>query len=55
MESENVKTPAQLAEEARQAGRDAVDAAQGYAAEARRVGADAVEPMTSMRDSSTVL
>lgn len=43
MESDNVKTPAQLAEEARQTGRDAVEAAQGYAAEARRVGAEAVQ------------
>ena len=43
MDEDNVKTPAQIAEEARQAGRDAAQAAQGYGAEARRVGADAVQ------------
>lgn len=43
MESDNVKTPSQLAEEARQVGRDAVEATQGYATEARRVGAEAIQ------------
>ena len=43
MESDNVKTPAQPADEARRVGRDGAEAAQGYAPEARRVGADAMQ------------
>ncbi len=42
MESDNVKTPAEIADEARQTARDAVQAAQGYARESGRIGRDAV-------------
>jgi ElaB/YqjD/DUF883 family membrane-anchored ribosome-binding protein len=43
IETDDVKTPSQIAEEARQAGRDAVQAVQGHVHEANQIGRDAVQ------------
>lgn len=43
MATDNVKTPSELADEARQTARDAVQAAQGYARESGRIGRDAAQ------------
>ena len=47
MESSKPKTPAELAEEARQARDDAIAAAQGYAAESMAIGRSAVQSVRS--------
>ena len=47
MESDNVKTPSQLADEAGNIGQDAVQAAQGYAQETGQIGKDAVQSIRS--------
>jgi hypothetical protein len=43
MESDNIKSPSQLAEEARQTGHDALLAAQGYAGESKRIGGEVAD------------
>jgi gas vesicle protein len=47
MEPDNVKSPSQLAEEARQTGHDALVAAQGYAQESKRIGSEVVQSIRS--------
>jgi ElaB/YqjD/DUF883 family membrane-anchored ribosome-binding protein len=47
MESDNVKTPAELADEAKQTAREALLAARGYVQESRRIGKDAVQSIRS--------
>jgi hypothetical protein len=47
MESDNVKTPSQLAGEVKQTAHDALQAAQGYAQESGRIGRDAVQSIRS--------
>ena len=47
MEPDNVKTPAEIAEEAKQTGRDALQAAQGYAQESKQIGRDAAQSIRS--------
>jgi len=55
MESDNVKTPSQLADEARQTGRDALQAVQGYAQESGRIGRDAALSIrSSVEDAKEV-
>ncbi|RZL90032.1 MAG: hypothetical protein EOP82_17100 [Variovorax sp.] len=52
MESDDTKTPAQLAEEAEQIGRDALMAAKGYAQESGQIGKDAAQSIrTSLEDA----
>lgn len=43
MATDNVKSPAELADEARQTARDALEAAKGYAQESGRIGRDAAQ------------